>query len=313
MGYFVTSADRNQDFVRMIRSQRAAASVETRSPMEMDVPVTPPAAVAVKPTFDEQFITEFETLSELWNSQHTDYTNKLKRQKGYNKLLTIFKRYKPNATVDDVRKKINSLRSNYRRELRRIAETHRNGDVYTPRSKSFKLLSFLYDTEMPDYTEQSPQTVDVFVKCEEPETTESLHLSMSPVNDTFDYNSISPTTQTKDECQPPFLPVRSPMYVQVHHPSTTDETFNNYNSISSTQTKSEACQAFLSSARNQQQPFQHTTAWSLAHIWSQKLEKMEPMQRLLAEKAINDVLFEAELGNLNRHSVKINECNEGDK
>ncbi|XP_063384431.1 uncharacterized protein LOC134670552 [Cydia fagiglandana] len=277
--------------------------------METDALVTLPAE---KPTLDEQFITEFETLSELWNSQHTDYTNKLKRQKGYNKLLTIFKRYKPNATVDDVRKKINSLRSNYRRELRRIAETHRNGDVYTPRSKSFKLLSFLYDTEMPDYTEQSPQTVDVFVKCEEPETTERLHLSMSPVNDSFDYNSVSPTTQTKDDhlstSQPAFLPVQSPMYKQVQNPLLqTDETFN-YNSIT-TQTKSEACQAFLSTARNQHQSLQHTTAWSLAHIWSQKLDKMEPMQRLLAEKAINDVLFEAELGNLNRHSVKINECN----
>ncbi|XP_063537807.1 uncharacterized protein LOC134747156 [Cydia strobilella] len=284
--------------------------------MVMDVLVTPPAAAAEKPTFDEQFITEFETLSELWNSQHNDYTNKLKRQKGYNKLLAVFKRYKPNATVDDVRKKINSLRSNYRRELRRIAETHRNGDVYTPRSKSFKLLSFLYDTEMPDYTEQNPQTVDVFVKCEEPETTES-QLSMSPVREALDYNSVSPThTNKSDIHQPTFLSARSPMYQQVVHPlQTANENFYDYNSISPTQTKSEACPAFLPSPRNpyQQVQQQHTTAWSLAHIWSQKLEKMEPMQRLLAEKAINDVLFEAELGNLNKNSVKINECNEGDK
>ncbi|XP_063366366.1 uncharacterized protein LOC134654825 [Cydia amplana] len=290
--------------------------------METDVLVTPPVAETEKRTFDEQFITEFETLSELWNSHHQDYTNKLKRQKGYNKLLTVFKRYKPNATVDDVRKKINSLRSNYRRELRRIAETHRNGDVYTPRSKSFKLLSFLYDTEMPDYTEQNPQTVDVFVKCEEPETTESLHLSMSPVHEAFDYDSISPTQTSKSE-QPASQPVRSPIYQQVVHPllQTAKETFHDYNSISASPTiqdsKSNVCEpAFLSSARNpyqQVQPLQDTTAWSLAHIWSQKLEKMEPMQRLLAEKAINDVLFEAELGNLNRNSVKINECTDGDK
>ncbi|XP_061717276.1 uncharacterized protein LOC133525066 [Cydia pomonella] len=311
MGYLVTSADRNQDFVRMIRSQRRA-SVETRTPMETGVLVTPFAADSEKPTLDEKFITEFETLSELWNSQHKDYTNKLKRQKGYNKLLTIFKRYKPNATVDDVRKKINSLRSNYRRELRRIAETHKNGDIYTPRSKSFKLLSFLYDTEMPDYTEQKPQTVDVFVKCEEPETTESLQLSMSPVNETFDYNSISPTQTSKSECELAFLSSVQSQYQQVQHPllQTAKENFNGYNSISPTMqdSKSRVCQpAFLpTGSPTYQQPLQQTTAWSLAHIWSQKLEKMEPMQRLLAEKAINDVLFEAELGNLNRNSVKIN-------
>ncbi|KNC34457.1 hypothetical protein FF38_02958 [Lucilia cuprina] len=56
---------------------------------------------------------------------------------GYPKLLTIFKKIKPTATVDDVRKKINSLRSNYRKELKRIVNSKRSGasadDVYTPK------------------------------------------------------------------------------------------------------------------------------------------------------------------------------------
>lgn len=41
--------------------------------------------------------------------------------------------------------------------------------------------------------------------------------------------------------------------------------------------------------------------------WVDTLEKLDPMQRLFAKKAINDVLFEAQLGNLHKHSVKINE------
>lgn len=42
-------------------------------------------------------------------------------------------------------------------------------------------------------------------------------------------------------------------------------------------------------------------------VWGEKLMALDAQQRLFAEKAINDVLFEASLGSLNRHSVKINE------
>lgn len=45
---------------------------------------------------------------------------------------------------------------------------------------------------------------------------------------------------------------------------------------------------------------------AVAKVWAQKLDRLEPLQRLYAEKAINDILFEAELGNLKKHSVEIN-------
>lgn len=44
-----------------------------------------------------------------------------------------------------------------------------------------------------------------------------------------------------------------------------------------------------------------------ALLWSEKLEELDRTQRLYAEKAINDILFEAQLGNLHRFSVKINQ------
>lgn len=45
---------------------------------------------------------------------------------------------------------------------------------------------------------------------------------------------------------------------------------------------------------------------SLALVWTDKLNRLEANQRLFAEKAINDILFEAELGTLHRNSVQIN-------
>lgn len=44
----------------------------------------------------------------------------------------------------------------------------------------------------------------------------------------------------------------------------------------------------------------------LGAAWACELRKMDPVQQLFAKKAINDVLFEGQLGTLNRNSVIIN-------
>lgn len=49
------------------------------------------------------------------------------------------------------------------------------------------------------------------------------------------------------------------------------------------------------------------TASATALYWTEKLSRLSNTQRIYAEKAINEILFEAELGTLNKHSVKINE------
>lgn len=45
----------------------------------------------------------------------------------------------------------------------------------------------------------------------------------------------------------------------------------------------------------------------IAIAWGEKLLQLHPQQRNFAEKAVNDVLFEACQGTLHRNSVKINE------
>ncbi|KAL4720761.1 hypothetical protein ACJJTC_013839 [Scirpophaga incertulas] len=102
---------------------------------------------------EEEFILSLETMPELWDKKCIDYTNKYKRRTGYEKLLKILAKIKPRATVEDVKKKINSLRSNYRRELKKIVTSKRSGagtnEVYVPKSWTFKYLTFLQNTEKP--------------------------------------------------------------------------------------------------------------------------------------------------------------------
>lgn len=45
---------------------------------------------------------------------------------------------------------------------------------------------------------------------------------------------------------------------------------------------------------------------TIAKAWGEKLLTLESKQRSFAEKAINDILFEASLGTLHRDSIKIN-------
>lgn len=43
----------------------------------------------------------------------------------------------------------------------------------------------------------------------------------------------------------------------------------------------------------------------LGETWANKLKRMDSVQQLWAEKFINDILLEGQLGNLHRHSVQI--------
>lgn len=63
-----------------------------------------------------------------------------------------------------------------------------------------------------------------------------------------------------------------------------------------------ACQ-YLSQTRNEGND---DDSLAIAKVWANKLKNLAPLQMLLAEKAINDILFEAQLGNLNKDSIQIN-------
>lgn len=78
----------------------------------------PPTSLPPPPIeIEKEFILSFESLPELWDKTHTLYCNKYKRNDALRKLLDIYIKVKPGATIEDVKKKINVLRSNYRREL----------------------------------------------------------------------------------------------------------------------------------------------------------------------------------------------------
>lgn len=111
------------------------------------------------------FIETLETLEVLWNCSKEDYKNKIKRKAAIVKLIPIYSKIKPGATEKDVRRKINTLRCNYRKELKKIQDSKRSGvgseEVYQPTSWVFYALKFLKKSEQP-VSITDPEQVSTF-------------------------------------------------------------------------------------------------------------------------------------------------------
>lgn len=70
----------------------------------------------------------------------------------------------PDAVRDSVVKKINNLRSTFRKELKKVNDSKRSGagsdDIYVPSLWYFNNLMFLVDQETPDTSESTFNAVD---------------------------------------------------------------------------------------------------------------------------------------------------------
>ncbi|XP_016999594.2 uncharacterized protein [Drosophila takahashii] len=95
----------------------------------------------------KQFLTEFifclQNEPALWQANSEAYKNKSMRNKGWEMLLHKLQENDPEATIDTVKKKVNSLRATYRRESKKIKRSEKSGDIYQPSIWYFKELSFL--------------------------------------------------------------------------------------------------------------------------------------------------------------------------
>ncbi|XP_067627004.1 uncharacterized protein [Eurosta solidaginis] len=93
------------------------------------------------------------SLPALWNVMLEEYSNRDERAKQYETLLEFYKKRYPNATVDNVKRKINTLRSNFRREKQRLAKSSRSGaasdDSQEPSLFYYYEMQFLNDMDTP--------------------------------------------------------------------------------------------------------------------------------------------------------------------
>ncbi|CAJ0961704.1 unnamed protein product [Ranitomeya imitator] len=97
----------------------------------------------------------YRSLPCLWKIKSADYSNRYKKKDAYEKLVAIYKEHHPTETVDEhiVRKKIQALRTVYKKELNKVEKSLKSGagtdDVYVPKLWYYDLLAFTRDQEIP--------------------------------------------------------------------------------------------------------------------------------------------------------------------
>ncbi|KAG8248855.1 hypothetical protein J6590_032429 [Homalodisca vitripennis] len=116
-----------------------------------------------------QFIELFRGEECLWKITSKDYHNNVKREAAYTMLVQKVKEIDPLANKTLVTKKINSLRTAFRKELRKtgsLVSGMSADDMYVPKLWYFDQLLFLTDQEVPMMSKSSlSAATDVSAAC----------------------------------------------------------------------------------------------------------------------------------------------------
>ncbi|XP_016925868.2 uncharacterized protein [Drosophila suzukii] len=287
------------------------------------LPQTPPHGLKVMSGAEENrhylraFIQMYRDLPVLWDTSLRDYTNREKRAEAYLRLVPIYHYLKRDATVEDVKKKINTLRTNYRKELKVVESAMRSGNLHSPRCWTFQELDFLRNSEKflavnPAFKNEPTFSFSEGSNCtsafldsqggalhypapraggQTPNISEMFHKSFGPppppppVGNHVDY------VTTKRARQTPPCPGGGGAGSAGAGPGAPGTSHNTDELLNI------ACE-YLAGTYPEEE--------SIARTWTHKLKRLPREQRLLAERFINEILFEAESNNLHRGSVQIN-------
>ena len=101
----------------------------------------------------EVFIEGYHNEPSLWQTKSKEYFDRNKKNAAYDKLVEIYKSIDPNANRKIVVKKINNLRSTYKKELHKVHQSQKSragsDEVHSPTLWFYQLFDFLQEQETP--------------------------------------------------------------------------------------------------------------------------------------------------------------------
>lgn len=83
----------------------------------------------------------------LWKKKDLDFKNKFKKDAALEECLHMYKTYDPNATIELVKRKLNTLKKGFQTEYTKVQKSGISGsgvgDVYVPKLWYYELMLFL--------------------------------------------------------------------------------------------------------------------------------------------------------------------------
>ncbi|CAH2008826.1 unnamed protein product, partial [Acanthoscelides obtectus] len=221
----------------------------------------------------------------LWQVKSAEYSDRNKKSQAYEIMIKKYKEIDEAANKGTVTKKINSLRTVYKKERAKIMKSTKSGagedDIYNPTLWYFDLLDLLNDQ---DQIRQSTNTID-----------DEAHQEKSEKEVDLDYQSFPatpstgrPSTPTSDTATSALLPTR---------------TVNRKKKAASNNNET----AEVSKINKKLDLLQKDSHDRFGKHVADRLRSVHPDQLKFAMKLISDVLFKADILSLNRYSKIITE------
>lgn len=142
-----------------------------------------------------EFFKLYHDLPALWKVMDDVYKNKRLKKQAYEQLLECYQRIDPKANVDSMRRKMNGIRTCYRRELRKVERSEKAAksanDIYVPHLWYFNELFFLRGNEIKIPKVAKAKVVDNDTPDEEDAIDDPLDDAMDAVDESDNYDDIS--------------------------------------------------------------------------------------------------------------------------
>nr|XP_021208495.1 uncharacterized protein LOC110386467 isoform X1 [Bombyx mori] len=216
----------------------------------------------------KKFILLYKDLPCLWDKECPAYKIKMKRHDAITKMTELVQEYDPSATRVHILRKIESLRACVRREYKRVQESRRKAnceeEVYVPNLWYYDLLSFIFKNEAPEPARSPIPTAET----EEEEDDDCQVFDSQSVDYSNDFNETGNMVEADD------VSTISKRYLTFEPESTTSKVKRQFTEV--------------------EDEYDAIAGINVAA----KLRYLPNNMRVLAEKLINDVLFQAQTNSL---------------
>ncbi|KAJ2952621.1 hypothetical protein O0L34_g6949 [Tuta absoluta] len=129
-----------------------------------------------------EFLQMYREFPCLWDNREILYTNREVRQQAYDVLLEKYRQLYDNATLKELKKRLENFRACFRREHKRVLLSKQNGDEFTPTLWYYHMMTFLIDVMDWNNLSLIPDNVDLSFKSEfiDDESSSSLKRLIDP-------------------------------------------------------------------------------------------------------------------------------------